>query len=70
MENGAICFIEITLARDALKLPPGLAAGMAIGADVTAPKPAAIGAIRGWTEMTRRIDGAPAATGEDDERRW
>jgi hypothetical protein len=32
MENRALRFIKIALARDALKLSPSLAAGMPIGA--------------------------------------
>ena len=70
VENRSLGFIKISLTRRTLKLAPGLATGMTVGADVTAPEPAVIRAIRSWTEMPRSIDGAPAATGEDDRRRW
>ena len=70
MENRAICFIKITLARDALKLVPGLTTGMAVGADIAQAEPAPVGTIRIGTEMPRRIDGAPSATGEEDRWRW
>ena len=70
MENRARSLVEISLARHALKLTPGLAAGMAIGADITQTEPAAIRAIRRWTEMSSRIDGALAAPVEADRWRW
>ena len=70
MEDRAVRLVEKSLARYTLKLTPGLAAGMAIGADIPTSKPAAIGAIGIGTEMTRRIDGTPSAPGEDDRWRW
>ena len=50
---------EIALARDALELTPGLAAGMTVGADIAAAEPAVIRAIVIGTKMPRGIDGAP-----------
>ena len=70
MENGAMSFIKIALARDALKLSPSLAAGMPIGADVAAAEPAVIGTIVIRTEMPRGVDGALASPREEDHRRW
>ena len=43
MKDRAMGFIEIAVARDALQLAPGLAAGMPIGADVATSEPAVIG---------------------------
>ena len=70
VEDGAVGFIKIALARHTLKLPPGLAAGMAIGADIAQAEPAVVRAIRIGTEMARRINGALAAPVEEDDRRW
>ena len=70
MENRALGFIKVSLARDALKLAPGLATGMAVGTDIAAPELAVIGAIGIRTEVPRGIDRAPSATGEDDRWRW
>ena len=70
MENRAMSFIKISLARDALKLSPSLAAGMPIGANIAAAEPAVIGAILIRTKMPRGVDGAPASAREDDHRRW
>ena len=44
------------MARDTLQLPPGLAAGMTIGADVAASEPAVIGAIGLGTEVRLGVD--------------
>ena len=41
MKERAMRLIKIALARDTLQLPPGLAAGMPIRADVAAAEPAA-----------------------------
>jgi hypothetical protein len=70
MEDRAVGFITIPLARYTLKLPPGLTTGMAVGADIAQAEPAAIGTIRIGTEMPRRIDGALAASVEEDQWRW
>jgi len=53
-----------------LKLPPGLAAGMAIGADIAQAEPAVVRAIRIGTKMARRINGALSTPGEEDRWRW
>lgn len=70
MENRAFGLIEISLARHTLELPPGLATGMAVGADVTSSKPAVVGAMGFGTEVCMRVDGAHTAMGEDDDWRW
>jgi hypothetical protein len=69
VENRAFGLIKISLTRHTLKLPPGLAAGMTVGADIAKPEPAMIRAIGIGTKMPSRIDGALAAPGEDDRRR-
>jgi hypothetical protein len=61
---------EISMARDALQLAPGLATGLAIGADIPSSEPAVIGAIGSRTEMRAGVDGASASSGEGEERRW
>src|SRR5688572_19942410 len=70
MENRAVGFIEIPVTGDTLQLPPGLAAGMAIRADVAPSEPAVIGAIRIGTEVSVSIDGAPAASRKGEHGRW
>jgi len=57
------------MARHTLKLTSGLATGMAIDSEIAQAEPAAIGAIRSWTEMLSSIDGAPAAPGEEERTR-
>ena len=57
------------MARDALKLAPGLATGMTIGPNVTAPKPAMIEAVGSRTEMRTGVDGAPASSGDGNNWR-
>ena len=49
-------------------MPPGLATGMAVRADIAAPKPAVIRAIRIGTEMRLGVDSALAAPREDHDR--
>ena len=68
MKDGAVCFVEIPVARHALQLAPGLATGMPIGTDVATAKPAVIGTIRIGTKVSLGVDGAPAASGEGDHR--
>ncbi len=63
MENRAVRLVKISLARHTLKLAPGLTTGMAVGADIATPEPAAIRAIGIGTEIPIRIDGALATLG-------
>ena len=70
MKDGAVRLIEISLARDTLQLPPGLATGVPISPDVAASEPAVIGAIVMRTEVLRGVDGASAPSGEGEYRRW
>jgi hypothetical protein len=42
MKTGAVGLQEILVTHNALKLPPGAATGMAVGADIAAPYPAII----------------------------
>jgi hypothetical protein len=69
MKHRAVRLIKVAVARDTLQLPPGLAPGMTIGADVTAAEPAAVRTIRSGTEMPRGVDSASASPGEDHHRR-
>ena len=70
MEHGAVRLREIPVAGDTLQLAPGLATGMAVGANIAPPEPAVIRAIVLGTELPRGVDGAPASPREDDHRRW
>ena len=69
MKDRAVRLRKIALAGDTLQLPPGLATGMPIGADVAASEPAVVGAIGIRTEVRLGVDGAPASSGEGDDRR-
>ena len=46
MENRAVRLVKISLARHTLKLTPGLATGMAVGADIAQAEPALVGSNR------------------------
>jgi hypothetical protein len=70
MKNGAVGLMEIALARHTLQLPPGLAARMPIGAEVAPSEPALISTIGLGTKVGLRVDGALAASGEGEDRRW
>jgi hypothetical protein len=69
VENRSLGFIKISLTRRTLKLAPGLTTGMTIGADIAQTEPAVIRTIRIGTEMASRIDGAFAASVEENDRR-
>ena len=56
--------------REALKLTPGLSAGVAIGANIATAEPALISAIVIWTEVSRGVDRTRTSPGEDHHRRW
>src|SRR5262245_34842874 len=49
------------IARGAVQLPPGAAAGMAIGPQIVQPRPAAIGTIGVGTKVHRGVHGTRAA---------
>jgi hypothetical protein len=57
--------MEISLARDTLKLTPSLATGTSVGANIATPEPAVIRTIVIGTELPRGVDGAPASPRED-----
>ena len=62
--------IKVAMTRDALQLPPLLATGMTIGADVPTAKPAVLRAIRVGTEVRMRIDRPPTASAKVYDGRW
>ena len=55
------------MARDTVKLAPGLAAGLAIGADIASAHPAMVGTIRLWTEVRVRVDNPSETSGEGNQ---
>src|SRR5262245_33091878 len=70
MKNRAMDCGAILVTGDTRHLPPKLAAGMPIGADVAAAAPAVVGPIGVWTEVRVRLDSPSAPSGEADDRRW
>ena len=70
MKDRAVGFVEVALTGDTLQLPPGLATGMSIGADIAAAQPAMIGTIRLWTEVRVGVDSPSATPGVTDDWRW
>src|SRR5256885_5379176 len=75
MEDRAMMFGKVALARGAVQLPPGAAAGMAIGAQIVQPQPAAIVTVAVGTKVHRRLHRPGAAVRErqgigPDRRRW
>lgn len=70
MKYRAVGFVEVALTGDTLQLPPGLATGMSIGADIAAAQPAMVGTIRLWTEVRVGVDSPSATPGATDDRRW
>jgi hypothetical protein len=69
MKDRAVRLIEISLARDTLKLTPCLTTGMSVGANIATPEPAVIRAILIRTEVPRGVDRASASPGEEHHRR-
>ena len=63
MKNRALGLVEVALARHTLQLPPGLAARMAIGAEVAASEPTLVRTMRLGTEVSLGVNGALAAQG-------
>jgi hypothetical protein len=70
MKDRAVGFVEVSVAGDTLKLPPRMATGMPIGAEVAASEPAMVGTMRGRTEVRLGVDSPLASAGEADEGRW
>jgi hypothetical protein len=70
VEDRASRFIEIALARDTLPLAPRFTARRAMSAEIAAAEPAPVGTTWGGTKVLVGVDGAPAAPGKDQERRW
>src|SRR4030095_112900 len=70
MEDRTVVFGEIPLARGALELAPGAAIGMAIGAQIAPPEPAAIATAPMGAEVLRGIHGARPAVRRGQRRGW
>src|SRR5215510_11815550 len=64
VKDRAMRLREIALARDTLQLPPGLASGMPVRADVAAAEPAAVRTIRSGTEVRCGVNRASASSRE------
>src|SRR5690349_9781744 len=70
MKDRAMMLGKVALARSTLELSPGATTGMAIGAEVAQPEPAAIAAARMGTEVLRGIDSAGASMGRGHGLGW
>ena len=70
MEDRPVVFGEIPLARGALKLAPGAAIGMAIGAQIAPPQPAAIATASMGAEVLRGIYSARPAVRRGHRLGW
>src|SRR5215475_4899931 len=70
MEDRPVVFGEIPLARGALELAPGPAIGMAIGAQIAPPEPAAIATASMGAEVLRGIYGARPAVRRGHRLGW
>src|SRR6266571_9183319 len=70
MEDRTVVFGEIPLARGALELAPGAAMGMAIGAQIAQPQPAAIATALMGAKVLRGIHGARPAVRRGHRLGW
>src|SRR5712692_1093656 len=70
MEDRPVVFGEIPLARGALELAPGAAMGMAIGAQIAPPQPAAIATAPLGAEVLRGLHGARPAVRRGHRLGW
>src|ERR1043166_176737 len=70
MEDRPVVFREIPLARGALELAPGAAIGMAIGAQIAPPEPAAIATAPMGAEVLRGLHGARPAVCRGHRLGW
>ena len=70
MQERAMMLREIPLARGALELAPGAAIGMAVGAQIAPPEPAAIATARVGTEVLRGVHSTRTSGGRRHGVRW
>src|SRR5262249_47948665 len=70
MADRPVVFGAIPLARGALQLAPGAAMGMAIGAQIAPPQPAAIATAPMGAEVLRGLHGARPAVRRGPRLRW
>ena len=75
MEQGAVMLGKVAFAGRTVALTPRATAGMAVGAQVAQPQPAAVGTARMRTKVPRGVDGPGAAVGRGHRlgsyrRRW
>ncbi len=70
MEDRAVMLRERALARGTLELSPRAATGMAVGAQVPQPQPAAIATAGMGTEVPRGVHRAGAAGGRGHRLGW
>ena len=69
MQEGAMGFLEITVAGHTLELPPRLAPRVTVGTEVAPACPAVIRAILIGTELLLGVDGPRASSCEREQRR-
>src|SRR5262249_61464593 len=70
MEQGAVMLWKVTLTGRTVELPPRATAGMAVGAQVAQPQPAAVGTARMRTKVPRGVHRAGAAVGRGQRLGW
>src|SRR5499426_521291 len=70
MKDRAVMFGKVSLTRGALELAPGAAIGMAIGAQIAPPQPAAIATAPMGAEVLRGLHGARPAVRRGHRLGW
>src|SRR5215475_9982245 len=70
MKHRTMGFEKVRLAYDALQLPPGATAGMAVGAEIAPSYPVIIRAGLLGTVLLRGVDRSRASALSDEHRRW
>src|SRR5215470_9042894 len=63
MQDRAVRLQKVSFTSATVQLSPQATAGMAVGAEVAQPQPAAIGTARMGAKMPRGIDGTRASVG-------
>src|SRR5882724_9717690 len=70
MQRRAMGFEKVAITGDAVQLPPGATARVAVRTDIASPKPAAIGTVGIRAEMLRGVHLTWPSPAGGDRRRW